>query len=130
MDKKHRSRVTNGKRLLPSVDSRSVWGRLLRDSYTAMINHCGGPDIISEPRRMASRRVAVLETELCFLEDKMARIRGEGGEPDANLLDLYARLAGQQKRQNELVGYDRVAKDITPTLAEIIDGTVEESSDG
>jgi hypothetical protein len=101
---------------LPTVDARSVWGRLLRDNYQAMIVHCGGSDFISEPRRMASRRVAVLETELCFLEDKIARIRMEGGEPESHLLDLYARLAGQQKRQCEQIGYERTARDITPDI--------------
>jgi len=114
----NRSRITNGQSLLPSVDLRSVWGRLLRDTYQAMVSHCGGPDYISEPRRMASRRSAVLETELVFLEDRMARLRQEGKEPDPTLLDLYARLAGQQKRQNEAVGYDRQQRDITPSIEE------------
>jgi hypothetical protein len=116
----NRSRITNGRELLPSVDLRGVWGRLLRDNYHAMVAHCGGADTISEPQRMASRRVAVLETELCFLEDKMARIRQEGGEPQPNLLDLYARLAGQQKRQNEIIGLDRHQRDVTPSLRELI----------
>jgi hypothetical protein len=93
-----------------------VWGRLLRDSYQAMLAHCGGADIISEPKRMASRRSAVLETELCFLEDKMARIRAAGGEPSSDLLDLYGRLCGQQKRQNEVVGYERTARTISSVI--------------
>jgi hypothetical protein len=79
-----------------------------------MITHCGGDDYVSEPKRMASRRAAVLETELIHLEDKMARIRQEGGEPDDRLLDLYSRLAGTQKRVNEVVGFDRTQRDVTP----------------
>jgi hypothetical protein len=81
-----------------------------------LLSHCGGVEIISEPKRMASRRSAVLETELVHLEAKMARTREEGGEPDPDLLDLYGRLCGQQKRQNEIVGFERTARDITPDL--------------
>jgi hypothetical protein len=68
---------------------------------------------------MASRRAAVLETELCYLEDKIARIRGEGGEPDERLLDLYGRLCGQQKRQCEITGFDRTQKPV-PSLREYL----------
>ena len=127
--RRNRSRVTNGRNLLPTVDARSVWGRLLRDSYQAMLAHCGGADYVSEPKRMASRRSAVLETELCFLKDKMARIRGEGGEPDPALLDLYGRLCGQQKRQNEVVGYERTQRDVTPSLSRYLEGKAAEKAD-
>ena len=113
----NQTRITNGKQLLPTVDGRTVWARLVKDTFEAMVEHCGGQDYISEPKRMASRRAAVLETELCFLEDRMARIRQEGGEPDAALLDLYGRLAGHQKRANECVGFERTQRDVSPTAA-------------
>ena len=110
----HRARVTNGRRLLPTVDGRSIWARILSDTLEAMVTHCGGPDLISEPKRMASRRASVLEVELVHLEDRMARIRAEGGEPDPTILDLYSRMAGTQKRMCEVVGFERQARDITP----------------
>jgi hypothetical protein len=113
----HRSRVTNGAALLPSVDGRSIWARLMRDTMAAMFAHCGGENRVSEAKRLAIRRIAALEAELIFLEDKFARTRGEGGEPDAADLDLYGRLANGQRRHLEAVGWDRTQRDVTPSLA-------------
>jgi hypothetical protein len=110
----NRSRIAKGLDLLPTVDNRTIWASILRDTLNAMIEHCGGPDAISEPKRMAARRSAVLETELLHMEDKIAAIRASGGEPEERLLDLYGRLAGHQKRQCEAVGYERQQRDITP----------------
>ena len=76
-----RSRVSRGLDLLPDIDGRSHWARLMRDTLDALIAHCGGQDTISEPKRMMARRAACLETELIFLETKFATIRAEGGEP-------------------------------------------------
>ena len=56
-----RSRLTNGRDLLPGVDGRSTWARLLRDVSSAMYVHLGGEDRISEPQRMLVRRVACFE---------------------------------------------------------------------
>jgi hypothetical protein len=113
-----RSRVTAGLTLLPSIDGRSTWARIMRDTYHAMIAHSGGADYISEPRRLLARRVAACEAELISLEDKFARIRAEGGAPGHKNLDLYGRLAGQQRRCLEALGLDRTARDITPSPLE------------
>jgi hypothetical protein len=109
-----RARVTNGSRLLPSVDGRSVWGRIFADCYAALVNHCGGGDYISEPRRLMARRAALLEVELTHLEDTLARVRAEGATPDYEELDFYARMAAQQRRLFEALGLERKAKDVTP----------------
>lgn len=39
---KGRSRIGNGSALLPHVDGRSVWCWLMRDTYAAVLPHCGG----------------------------------------------------------------------------------------
>lgn len=52
-----------------TVDGRSIWARLFRDSYLALLAHCGGADAVSDTKRMAARRVACLEAELIHLED-------------------------------------------------------------
>ena len=111
---KTRARLTNGVGLLPTVDGRSVWARLMRDTLSAMLHHLGGEDYASEPQRMLSRRVAALEAELIFLEDKFASTRLEGGEPDTEALDLYSRMASAQRRMLEAVGLKRVPRDVTP----------------
>lgn len=117
---KARSRVTNGVGLLPSVDGRSSWARIMRDTLSAMLTHLGGADLASEPQRMLARRVAALEAELIHLEDKFARARAEGREPNAADLDLYSRIASAQRRHLEAIGLQRVPRDITPDLSDYI----------
>src|SRR5262249_9162976 len=69
------ARLTNGSELLPDVDGRSVWARLLRDTMGAMYRHLGGEDRVSETQRLAIRRVGALEAEMIFLEAKFAKAR-------------------------------------------------------
>jgi hypothetical protein len=107
-----RSRIGNGSVLLPSVDGRSTWARLFRDTYSALAVHCGGLDRLSETKRLATRRVSTLEAELVHLEDKFATVRAAGGEPDPAMLDLYGRLADRQRRLAEPLGWERVAKPV------------------
>ena len=109
------SRLTNGRGdLLPSIDGRSTWARLMRDVIGSMMNHLGGEDYATEPQRMLVRRVAAFEAELVFLEDGFARTRSEGGAPDPVDLDLYSRMASAQRRHLEAIGLSRVPRDITP----------------
>jgi len=109
-----RSRVTAGLNLLPSIDGRSTPARVMRDTFNAMLSHCGGEDHISEPRRLLARRVACLESELINLECKFAALRVEGSAPSAKSLDTYGRLAGQQRRCLEALGLDPTLRDVTP----------------
>ena len=118
---KGRSRLSNG-RLLANVDGRSTWARLMRDTLSALVVHCGGVKEVSETKRLAARRVAVIEAELVFLEDKFAQLRAVGDEPDATAIDLYARVANQQRRLSEALGWERTARDVTPTLSQFVDG--------
>lgn len=112
-----RSRITNGAKLLPHVDGRSTWAKLLRDTLDDLLAHCGGEDRVSEPERMTARRAAALEAELIHLEAKFATARMEGREPSAADLDLYARLTGHQRRLLETLGMERRIRDVTPSLA-------------
>ena len=112
----HRSRITNGTRLLPTVHPQSVWGRLMRDTLDSLVVHLGGDGHVTETQRMACRRIAVLETEMIYQEDKMGTLRAQGGEPDAALLDLYSRLGNAQRRFCEALGWQRVPRDMVPSL--------------
>ena len=109
-----RSRITTGSSLLPSVDGRSTWARIMRDTYHAMLAHAGGADYLSETKRLMARRIAACEAELVHLEDRFASQRAEGNEPDTSDLDLYGRLCGQQRRCLETLGWERTARDVTP----------------
>jgi hypothetical protein len=87
----------------------------------AMLEHVGGDAIASEPQRMISRHVAVLDAEALYLADKIGTIRNEGGEPPEKTIDLYNRVAASQRRLLECVGLSRVARDISPSLGQIVE---------
>jgi hypothetical protein len=114
---RQRSRITNGS-LLPTVDGRSLWARLMRDTLQNLEAHCGD---MSETQRLAARRVSTLEAELIFLEDKFAAARAAGEEPNVAALDLYGRLADRQRRlADSALGWHRTARDVTPSLDDIV----------
>src|SRR3974390_3544297 len=117
----NQSKITNGTRLFgKKVDGRSPWARLMRDVYRSLVVHCGGDGVVSETRRLAARRVSVLESELCALEERFAEARAAGGEPDPGQLDLYSRLSNTQRRLSESLGWERTSRDVTPpTLDDI-----------
>ncbi|MDR6657788.1 hypothetical protein J2W51_000330 [Tardiphaga robiniae] len=110
--KEAKSRVTNGKVILPYQDGRSLWARIMRDSLQSLVAHCGGEDLMSETRRMAARRVAALEAELIMMEDRIASIRGKAKQPPPSLLQLYGMLADRQRRLSEALGWDRSKKPV------------------
>jgi hypothetical protein len=85
----------------------------MRDTYRAVIQHCGGDDAISELERMTARRIGALEAELIFKEDGFATLRAAGGEPDAGSLDLYSRLTNTHRRCCESIGWQRRPRDVT-----------------
>ena len=116
--KSGRSRIANGGgSMLPTTDGRSLWARIRRDTYRAIVNvHCGGEDVVSETQRLMARRISTLEAELIFVEDKFAATRAAGGEPDMAQLDLYGRLADRQRRIADPLGWSRTPRDVTPTL--------------
>ena len=67
-----RSRVTNGRDLLPDVDHRSQWVRRFRDVLSLHVSDLGGESNCSEAEKLA-RRAACLVVELEQLECKFAR---------------------------------------------------------
>lgn len=114
-DGRHGSRVNAGRDLLPTEDGRSRWARLLKSTLGAIISHCGGKDQMSSVQLMAARRIAALEAELIYSEDRIASIRRKGKEPPASSLQTYAMLANQQLRISKQIGWERFAKQVNPT---------------
>jgi hypothetical protein len=124
-----RSKVSSGSKILPNVHEQSVWGRLFADRYTACLEHVGGKDEATELEHMVSRRIALLDTELTYIEDRLGRMRSLDQEPDAADLTLYSTLTNTHRRQCEALGWQRRAKDVTPDLAKYIDAhAVEDGS--
>lgn len=114
-----RSRISNGKALLHGVDGRSVWARRFRDLIDLHIQDGGGD--VSEAKRSIIRRASALEVELERLEAKFAL----AGEADAADLDLYQRASNTMRRHLESVGLERVARDVTPPLADYLASKAE-----
>jgi hypothetical protein len=114
-----RSRIANGTQFLPTMDGRSIWARLMRETFECLLTHCGGDGVVSETQRLVARRIGTLEAELVFIEDKLASIRAAGGEPDPAIVDLYGRLADRQRRLADPLGWQRTPRDVSPTLSEI-----------
>jgi hypothetical protein len=111
-----RSKISNGTALLPGIDGRSAWVRRCKDVIAAHIADLGGADNTSAAERSIIRRCAVLTTELERLEAKFATA-GEASEYD---LDLYQRMTNTLRRALEAVGLERRAKDIGPTLGDLL----------
>jgi len=119
--KRHgRTRISNGNQLLPYIDGRSIWARLLRDTYRGLLVHCGGEGMVSETQRLVARRIGVLEAELVHMEDSFAHIRAAGGVPDPAAVDLYGRLADRQRRLADPLGWQRTPRDVTPSVQEYL----------
>jgi hypothetical protein len=108
-----RSRVSAGLSLLPTIDGRSAHARVFKDTYAAMVSHCGGKDL-PETMRLMCRRAAALESELVNLECRFAELRASGAEPKPSDLDLHSRLTNTLRRVCEVIGWRRTARDITP----------------
>jgi hypothetical protein len=108
-----KSRITNGSALLPGVDGRSPWIRRCKD---ILASHLSDKPDATAAEAAIIRRAAVLIVELERLERQFAL----AGEADPFTLDLYGRVAGNMRRLLESVGLERRAKDIGPSLSDIL----------
>ena len=99
---------------------RGPWARRLADVLWLHLNDIGGADA-SEAEKSICRRAAVLTVELERLEAKFAV-----EEADKADLDLYQRTAGNLRRLLESIGLQRRARNVTPTLDDILRADLEE----
>jgi hypothetical protein len=120
---RQRSKIANGTQLLPKTDGRSIWARLMRETFEALLVHCGDA---SETQRLIARRISTLEAELVFIEDKLASIRAAGGEPDPATVDLYGRLADRQRRLADPLGWQRPPPRDVTSLGDLMLADIEE----
>lgn len=104
-----RSKITNGTRLLPTVDGRSLWARRLRDFINLYQQDRGGADVLTTAEQSMIRRISTLQVELEHLEIKFAG----NGEATADELPLYGRTANTLRRLTETIGIERRPRDVT-----------------
>lgn len=111
-----RSAVTNGRRLhvIPPGDTR--WARRFRDVLGEITSDLGGTPELSEGQRQLARRAATIALECEKLEAKA--VAGEAID-----LDLYGQMTDRLGRAFGRLGLKRVARDVTPSLAEYITQT-------
>ena len=112
-----RSRVSNGGCFLPGgVDGRSATARRMYDIASAIATDLGGADRLSETQVSLIRRFASLAA---LAEAQEARLAA--GEEVVDVAAL-AQLSSTLCRLASRIGLKRVARDVTPTLADILRG--------
>jgi hypothetical protein len=109
-----RSRITNGRDVLPDVDGRSLIARRYRDISSAIIVDQGGADQCSESRLQLIRRFAAAAVLAEQLESRLANGEQIDVQEHATLSSVLVRLATK-------IGVDRVPRDISgPTLSDLV----------
>ena len=109
-----RSALSNGSTVLPDTDNRLRSVRRYRDLIRAIAADQGGEDTISETRKTLMRRFAAGAVFAEQLEAKFA-----AGE-EISVAD-WAVIASTLVRIAQRIGIDRRAKDITPSLRDVMD---------
>lgn len=109
-----RAAVTNGSRLHgTAVDGRTEAARRFRDVLDAILSDLGGSEGLSEGQRQLARRAAMMSVEAERMESEAVA----GGKLDP---DAFGALADRLGRVFNRLGLKRVARDVTPTIAELM----------
>jgi hypothetical protein len=117
----NRSRVTNARlrgnvsarSLFVDGDGRTPWARRYRDLVGLLCDDAGSVETLTELKLSLIRRAAALIVECERMENALAN--GETVD-----VDLLARLSSHVRRISESIGLDRVKRDVTPTIAELV----------
>lgn len=113
-----RSRVTNGKDLLPGIDGRSPAARRYHDVMQAVIADMGGVDRCSEARVALVRRFAAA----CVLAEQLEAKLVNGETIDVG---EHALLSSTLTRLVQRIGLGRIPKNITPHLHDYLEAAGE-----
>jgi hypothetical protein len=108
-----RSRVSNGKDLLPNIDGRTFIARRYRDITRAVLLDQGGIETISEARAQLARRFAAASVLAEQLEARL--VKGE----EINIAE-HALLVSSAVRIARQIGVNRIARDISPSLGALL----------
>jgi hypothetical protein len=108
-----RSKITNGREVLPDVDGRSAIARRYRDIASAIVVDQGGADACSESRLQLVRRFAAAAVLAEQMEAKLAN----GEQID---IQQHALLCSSLVRLSNKIGVTRHAKNITPSVQDYL----------
>jgi hypothetical protein len=103
---RHRSAVTNGKRLHVVAPPDNAWSRRFKDVLAAIIGDLGGPAHLSEGQRQLARRAATISIAC-------EKFEGDAAAGIPIDLELYGRLTDRLGRALQRLGLERKARDIT-----------------
>jgi hypothetical protein len=106
-----RSRVGNGSAVLPGVDGRSAVVRRYREILNQLISDMGGDP--SEAQSLIARRAATIAVWCEETESTLAN----GGAID---ISEFTTATNALRRLLSDIGLDRRARDVSPTIQEII----------
>jgi len=99
------------------IDGRTTWPRRFKTLFDKYVSDLGGIETVSTAKQSLIRRAVVTEIELERIEAKLAVQES----PSDKMLDLYGRLGGHLRRTFEVLGIERIARDVTPSLDSILD---------
>jgi hypothetical protein len=108
------TRAVGGISSIDALDKRTRAFKRYQVIVGAVLADTGGAENVSEIQRQLIAKFATLALQL----EAMEAAAIEGNEID---LDLFGRCAGHLRRIAEALGLERVARDVTPTLADIAD---------
>jgi hypothetical protein len=106
---RHRSAVTNGRRLHVVAPPDNAWSRRFKDVLAAIISDLGGPDHLSEGQRQLARRAATISIAC-------EKFEGDAAAGIPIDLELYGRLTDRLGRALERLGLRRQPRDVTPDI--------------
>jgi hypothetical protein len=109
-----RSRVTNGRDILPGVDGRSHTARRFFDIVAAISSDQGGGDRLSQARLQLIRRFAAAACMAEAMEADLANGKTIDVAQHSLLSSTLVRLASR-------IGINRTAREIVPTVAQYIE---------
>jgi hypothetical protein len=112
---KARSRITNGRDLLPGIDGRGRWVRRFRDIRALHLSDLGGEYACSEGEKAIVRRAACLVVEL----ERMEMLFAQKGASTPLQFEQYQRGANTLRRLLESIGLQRRPRDVT-TLGDLL----------
>jgi hypothetical protein len=111
--KLRRSRVTNGRRMVEGVDSRSREGRRFRDLQIAYADDLGGPDGLSEAQKALVRQAATLQIQAERVQASVLRGEAVDEEQLTRLSNALARVLAALRAKAE-------PRDAAPSLADYL----------
>lgn len=109
-----RSRVTNGRDILPGIDNRSPIARRYRDITAALASDQGGVERMSEARVQLCRRFAAVA---CMSEAMEADL-ASGKQID---IGEHCLLSSTLVRLANRIGLNRHAREIVPSVAQYLE---------